>query len=357
MSMHAVPPSSGHDAGSLVAAAVAAARRRARLVLALGAGSITVPAGAATGAVLALAGLVPGWTAAALAAAGAATAMGWAAIRTPSTAVTASRIDAALGLRDRVAAALHLRGSDAPIAALVTRDAAARLEGVQLATVFPVALPRPAAPAIALAAGLCGWLAVANDVPVAPTANGVTPRAGSADSAATSRRQPAARTGDTQDAKEETARRPDTARDERTPERRASQDGTGPGEPASGRSALDEPSNAPRPAATTPPQSDADRNASASSNGGSGGTAGTTPSGLGSSTQTASRDTQGAGGVSRRGALAPSGAPSDTAALPSRDYRAARANAEAAITRDVVPPDYRDDVRAYFRALASGGSQ
>jgi hypothetical protein len=40
----------------------------------------------------------------------------------------------------------------------------------------------------------------------------------------------------------------------------------------------------------------------------------------------------------------------------------ARANAEAALARDVIPPDYRDHVRAYFRTLparpaGTGGSR
>jgi hypothetical protein len=43
-------------------------------------------------------------------------------------------------------------------------------------------------------------------------------------------------------------------------------------------------------------------------------------------------------------------------------FTTARANAEAALARDVIPPDYRDHVRAYFRTFPSrptgtGGSR
>jgi hypothetical protein len=32
----------------------------------------------------------------------------------------------------------------------------------------------------------------------------------------------------------------------------------------------------------------------------------------------------------------------------------ARTQAEAALARDVIPPDHRDHVRAYFRAIGAG---
>jgi hypothetical protein len=43
------------------------------------------------------------------------------------------------------------------------------------------------------------------------------------------------------------------------------------------------------------------------------------------------------------------------APAPAASYRTARASAEAALARDVIPPDYRDHVRAYFRAIGPGG--
>jgi len=63
----------------------------------------------------------------------------------------------------------------------------------------------------------------------------------------------------------------------------------------------------------------------------------------------------GAGGAAAGHALARPGderAPQTSAAA----YRAARASAEAALGRDVIPPDYRDHVRAYFSALPSSAS-
>ena len=64
-----------------------------------------------------------------------------------------------------------------------------------------------------------------------------------------------------------------------------------------------------------------------------------------------------ASGVMRRAPAAPSRGnaltpPGSEPAAPRghRSLRAARANAEAALARDVIPPDYRDHVRAYFRA-------
>jgi hypothetical protein len=58
----------------------------------------------------------------------------------------------------------------------------------------------------------------------------------------------------------------------------------------------------------------------------------------------------GAGGAAPGNGLASPGS-EPAAPVATVSYRAARANAEAALARDVIPPDYRDHVRAYFRAL------
>ena len=60
----------------------------------------------------------------------------------------------------------------------------------------------------------------------------------------------------------------------------------------------------------------------------------------------------GAGGAAPGNRLASPGS-EPAAPVATVSYRAARANAEAALARDVIPPDYRDHVRAYFRALPS----
>ena len=150
----------GDEYGDAVAAVVAAARRRLRFVLAIHAASLAVPAGIAAGAAIAIAGAAPWWTSIVLGAGAVAGSAVWAALRTPTVAAVAGQRDAALGLRDRVTAAQQLRGSTAPIAALVSRDAAARLAGVRPAAVFPLALARAAVPISALAVALSGWLAV-----------------------------------------------------------------------------------------------------------------------------------------------------------------------------------------------------
>jgi hypothetical protein len=60
----------------------------------------------------------------------------------------------------------------------------------------------------------------------------------------------------------------------------------------------------------------------------------------------------GAGGAAPGNGLASPGS-EPAAPVVTVSFRAARANAEAALARDVIPPDHRDHVRAYFRALSS----
>jgi hypothetical protein len=136
---------------------VVAARRRLRTVATVRLVAIAAPAGVAAGAVLVTAGWAPAETPRVLGVLGAIAAAAWAAVRTPSLAAVARMLDARLGLRDRVAAALQLQFADGPIAALVARDAAARLASVRMTTVFPLAMGRMPAVAIALAVASMAW--------------------------------------------------------------------------------------------------------------------------------------------------------------------------------------------------------
>ena len=340
-----------------VAAIVAAARSRVRLVVLVRTASVAVPASVAAGAGLALSGVAPDWLPVVLGAGAFAGAALWAVRHTPALPAVAGRLDAALGLRDRVAAAVQLRGDETPIAALVRRDAGARLAGVRLGTVFPMTAARPSAALVALAAGLSAWLAWTGSGLTAPqrsAAPGLR-SAGASGSNAGGRQGPA--TG-TRSAAEETAR---AAADPSTDVRREPNQALATGVADA----------APRPAGGAPPATDVSAargrpplpaparaglaEAAAPATTAGGGARSGTP---GSSAHAApSLEARGAGGVSRGGALAEAESRAPAPILTSDGYAAARANAEAALARDVIPPAYRDDVRAYFRTLAQRGSR
>ena len=350
---------SPHDAAvDAVVMAVDAARRRLRIVSALQLSALAVPAGVALGAALSVAGWAPLWTAAALAVFGATAAAVWAAGHTPSIDSVARTLDTRLGLRDRVAAALQLRQTGGPIATLVARDAAARLAPVNVTTLFPLALGRAPAVALTVAVALVAWdLATGTGRSRTPVTT-PTATSESANTTETPRRAPegsraAAETGqpDSQPRPVETTSQP------RNDPQRA-------GDSASAATAVP---GLRQPAAPTATEStgrstsaarhqQAESAPAASTAGGRGGrggsAAGLTPRGP---------SLAGAGGAAAgneprdfaRGRLASAGR---DLPLSASSLAAARASAEAALGRDVIPPDYRDHVRAYFSALPSSGT-
>jgi len=328
---------------------VVAARRRLRTVATVRLVAIAAPAGVAAGAVLVTAGWAPAETPRVLGVLGAIAAAAWAAVRTPSLAAVARMLDARLGLRDRVAAALQLQFADGPIAALVARDAAARLVSVRMTTVFPLAMGRMPAVAIALAVASMAW----------PTSSRVgtpeaAPRTASSDS------------GGTDDASSRTRR--DSRRAATTAEPRASGRPATP-QPAESRAAddrrdttreafapaaaSDRPQDAPPPVASprgAPVNTAGTSQQTAAAPAAAAATGRTGRSGAGAGSTASGGLTAGAGGAAPGGVLASRGS-EPAAPVVSGSFRVARANAEAALARDVIPPDYRDHVRAYFRAL------
>jgi hypothetical protein len=347
----------GDEYGDAVAAVVAAARRRLRFVLAVHAASLAVPGSIAAGAAIAIAGAAPWWTSIVLGAGAVAGSAVWAALRTPTVAAVAGQLDAALGLRDRVTAAQQLRGSTAPIAALVSRDAAARLAGVRPAAVFPLALARAAVPISALAVALSGWLAVSGRAVTNPRSAVGVPRTTSTGASDDGRAIRQAGTGSvTGVSSRGITASPDAAATARenggqTETNRHPENGAAPA-----RAESESPSVATRSSArvapsdlagTTPQASGSAAAAAAARSASLGSAAGAVPT----------HDATGAGGVSRGGALTPVDAGEPSVPVSADRYAAARAGAEAALARDVIPPAYRDDVRAYFRTLAPGGAR
>ena len=346
---------SAHDpAGEGVLRAVSAARNRLRLVTTLRRAAIAGPSGVAAGAACALAGWMPAWTPIAAGMLGAAAATAWGAARTPAPATVARILDAHLELKDRVSAALQLRESGGPIAALVARDAMARLTGVNLRTLFPVTIDRASAIVTAAAIAMSAWLMTSGTDTAGPSglmtsaassasndtdmpARGTTrsSAAGSGEQTAgerpvTTAREPRQRGSDNQPPRE-AGLASDAGASIRTP----AAVGDTSGAAASGARDSDSvstPSSAPTTTRT---------GAAASATG-------QTPIGAVAA---------GAGGA------APGNVPLDSARdvlgntttqRSAASYHAARAAAEAALARDVIPPDYREHVRAYFGVVSPG---
>lgn len=340
--------------GDAIVRAVGAARRRLRTVSTLRLGALAAPGGTALGAGLALAGWAPWWTPAVLGALGVAGAAAWAAAHTPTVSTVARILDAHLDLRDRVSAALQLRHSGGPIAALVARDAAARLAPVDLTALFPLAIGRAPTVATAVAVAMVAWLAAGG-------VDGRTPATapGAAGGSASESSDPGARVraGAGATAPERTRqaagqrsvlepRKPGRAAPDGGETPRVASDASSPRpvptEPPEATGAQGRPAN---PAPANPRAATASMAAAATGASGRGGAAaGRTPGGAMSS---------GAGGASGQ-ALAPSSGPGRMPLASS--LGAARTQAEAALARDVIPPDHREHVRAYFRAIGAGTS-
>jgi hypothetical protein len=345
------------DATADVLRAVGAARRRMRTVSMLRLAAIAAPAGVTIGATLALAGWAPAWTSGALGVLGAAAATAWAAARTPSQAAVARLLDARLGLRDRVAAALQLQPTGGPIAALVARDAAARLAPVRMTALFPLAIGRLPALTIAVAVASMAWLA-SSDRAGGPAAVPMQSAAG--DPAGASAGSPArgGSRGVSPTAPSQSTGSWSTPRAAESPTRNGGSDGRGDATREAFAPAASPlgPRAAPRPAEATPaPSASApggSRQAAAAP--ASAGTTGRTGRGGAGGGAAGKAVRPGAGGAAPGNALAATGGDAAVPA-PAASYRAARANAEAALARDVIPPDYRDHVRAYFRAIGPVG--
>jgi hypothetical protein len=333
--------------------AVGAARRRLRTVATLRLIAIAAPAGVTVGAALVIAGWAAAETPPVLGVVGAVAAAVWAAARTPPLAAVARILDARLGLRDRVAAAVQLQTTDGPIAALVARDAAARLASVRMATVFPLAMGRLPAVAIALAIASMAWLTSSHAGPpvAAPARSTSSNSAGAGDASSRTSSDPRGVATNAQP-------RPNgQAATLRAAEPRG-QDGRGSAkrEAFAPAAASRGPQGAQPSAASAPGSSvntaGASRQAAAAPAAASA-TGPIGPTGRGGAaagTAASGRMAAGAGGTAPGNRLASPGS-EPAAPVATVSYRAARANAEAALARDVIPPDYRDHVRAYFRAL------
>jgi hypothetical protein len=357
MTGRTVIDSADEPAGDRLVRAVAAARRRLRFVTTLRLVAIAGPSGVAAGAAVALAGWAPAWAPVATGLLGAVAATAWGSARTPPPATVARILDAHLELKDRVAAALQLRESSGPIAALVARDAMARLAGIKLQTLFPVTIDRAPAIATAAAVAMSAWLVSSSTGPARSTVPG--PRAGSSlpsdtnnrpgrgnarASKADSSEQGASQRGPTSAGE---PRRADTGDQPPREAGLASDAGTAVRTPIP---ASDTPGGAPTPAPRNVDAGSTTSPAATPTRSGGAGPAGQTPSGA---------ITAGAGGA------APGSAPVDIAGdalgagatqRSAASYRAARVGAEAALARDVIPPDYREHVRAYFGVSAGAAS-
>lgn len=351
MTRRAVSHSAHDAAGEDVLRAVSAARKRLRLVTTLRRAAIAGPSGVAAGAACALAGWMPAWTPIAAGVLGAAAATAWGAARTPSSATVARILDAHLELKDRVSAALQLRESGGPIAALVARDAMARLTGINLRTLFPITIDRAAAIATAAAVAMSAWLLTSgidtagpSGLPTSAAGSGSndagTPARGTTrSSAAGSGEQTASQRRAT------TAREPRQRGSDNQPPREAglaSDAGASIRTPAAGGDTSGAATSGARDSdgASTPSAPTTARNGAAGS------ATGQTPIGAVAA---------GAGGA------APDNVPLDSARdVPGNtvtqrsaaSYHAARVAAEAALARDVIPPDYREHVRAYFNVVS-----
>jgi len=345
---------SADTAGEGVLRAVSAARRRLRFVNTLRLVAIAGPSGVAAGAACALAGWMPDWTPIVAGVLGAAAATAWGAARTPSPATVARILDAHLELKDRVSAALQLRERGGPIAALVARDAMARLAGIKLRTLFPVTIDRAPAIATAAAVAMSAWLVV-SDTDAVGSVGGTTSASNSASTDTSTPARGAARTSaagsndqTTDQRSVATAREPRQSGSDSQPAREeslASDAGASIRTPAA---AGDTSGAAASGARDSDNRSTPSSAAATARTGGGGSAAGQTPTG---------------GVAAGAGGAAPGNAPLD-AARDARghtaiqafaaSYHAARAAAEAALARDVIPPDYREHVRAYFSAVSPG---
>ena len=398
----------GAPSAAIVIGALGATRRRIRLTLRVRAASVAGPAGIAIGAAGALLPLGgPLWLPLLLGSAGLAGAAAWAISRTPTLGNTASALDTTLDLRDRTAAAYQLHGSASPVARLVVHDAARRLATLSVATAFPFAVPRAAlilAPLAVMLATALAWPLPAQDRAQRGIASGAgagtqqpAPNSnGAATARDTAAGNSAARDADgTRRASESPeaspppqppgrARNPDgpgprpddtpsrggqmairgrdaappTSREERTDEQQPRAGGPAPAPPTYRDAAI-----AAAAAAAASQEGRGFRNPTRSPQ------AGPVVSGRGgrgapdADAIPSANAARGAGGVSQ-GALTALPRLASTgfttspapAGLTTR-YGVARAEAEAALTRDMVPPDLRGYVREYFRAIAPVGQR
>jgi hypothetical protein len=346
-------PVAGTLDGDAVVRAVGAARRRLRTVSTLRLGALAAPGGVVLGAGLALAGWAPWWTPAALAALGAAGAAAWATAHTPTVPTVARILDAHLELRDRVSAALQLRQTGGPVAALVARDAAARLAPVDLTALFPLAIGRGPAVATTMAVALVAWLAAGgvNERGPATAAAGAAEGSASESDDAGARARAGAGTATSEPARQAAGRQ--TVLETRAPGRGPADAGETPRTASQASSPRPVPTAAPPAAGTQgrPAMGTAGNHLSAPSMA----STATGPSGRGAAAgrTTGGAMSSGAGGASGQ-ALAPSPAAGTT---PMTSWlNAARTQAEAALARDAIPPDHREHVRAYFRAIGAAPS-
>ena len=285
-------------------------------------------------------------------------ALAWATAHTPPPEVIARMLDARLGFRDRVSAALQLQPIGGPIATLVARDAAARLASFNPAALFPLTFGRTPVVTLAVAVAMAAWLASSRvDDGRAPARAASTDGGASESGEAGEPAREASSAAGSNPGRPATGGRPAVVRREpATGERNGttpSADGPGaqargalpiersPAADATGRPVNRSPTN--QPAAATPVASTATGTAAR------GGSAAGRAANGGLST--------GAGGAAPGNAFA---APSGAEAVPRPLITwsgVARANAEAALARDVIPPDYRDARARLLPGDGAGGSR
>ena len=309
------------------------------------------------------------WVAAAIVSVCLAVAAALAAFRSPSLRSSGAAVDARLGLADVVVAGLESSGGNDPVSELVVRHAAGSVRSVLPRELFPVRLNfLHRAAAIVFVIGTIAFSAApfrAGDrIDVAAARQGVggapppadargqrdsdiageladaVPSVGSSAGGATSQRAP------------EDVRATDTPGVESAAER---QDGANSGQEADAnagspgaRDARSE-NGSSGPGAATAGGADALDGASAAG-GRSDAAAG---AGRGASAATAVA-ANGAGGITGGRLSGPGQEPPAsirTGTSYAARYRDARAQAEAALTRDEVPPQYRQYVRRYFSAI------
>jgi hypothetical protein len=287
----------------------------------------------------------------------------------PTRFRVAAEIDERAGLEDRFVAALQVRNSEVPVASLIVRDAARRVDRVKPAAVYPLDSRRSWFVAgagllvLAVVAVYGGPSAISS---MTSSASGASTAVAGADGREVAGRlQPA-------DAESQPATAtPGAGTNLRSPtgdssanlradaqRRAAEQQDSNSSTQASDANRV----RGARPAAASPPLQPATESVAGAASGsaGSGGfgrggsgtlegaaAAGTGASGIGRGAGAGGVRGQRASGTTFEAtALAPAGARSEA------EYAGARARAGVAISRDQVPPDLRNYVRDYFIAIA-----
>lgn len=270
-------------------------------------------------------------------------------LRRPTLAQTAATLDSRLGLSDRLIAALALRGNADAMAMLVVRDARETLSAMVIPTVLT--LPRSllawtcsgSVVAVVLAALLGGTADTLDDRP----SDGGAGRIVSGGSSPSTRPRSPSAAGP---AGERRVIRAAPRAQPAIEQRRAPGSGSGSPQPpavkSATRSLTDQAGN---------------RDARGTTAAASGGAAGRSGNAGREAAVAQARTAPGSGGVQQGtiGAATPAHRITRSGDAPPtvREIRLAAVRAEAALTRDEIPPRLRPSVRNYFRAIQSESSR